>query len=575
MPNFTRRLEQPSSYGLFGSFRLEAESEAEVEERFTTLVVAAVAALLLMSVIYAPFTTTQAIRYPGVVAAVAMLSILVIQHFTRNITLCTSLAALTIFALLGHMIFNGIDTIEATFWLFQYTLFAHLFTGVKRSFVWLSAGFTILLVAIELGNADFIDFEYSYRQYASLVLAALTSSFFAYMYESAINEYIAKISLHQRQSSQRESYYGALISNLGDGLIATDKDGRVTMANNEALRILQREFLSDIEELAGQKITDALKVNHSSQGLLTDDEHPVMRVLKTGHRIESPELNPVYNYQRKDGTFVPVHVSISPIHNRGENKGTVQIFRDATIQQNIDEAKDSFVSLASHQLRTPLSSISWTTELLLNHRANLSADDAELADQIYESAQNMNELVNALLDVSRLELGTMEINLQEANIRELVDTIIDRLSPEVDRKKINLDYQPAPPDTTATTDAKFLGMVIDNLVSNAIKYAPEGNVRVSVEPIGTAQQVGNIRATRPSILFTVVDNGYGIPEEQQGQIFKKLFRADNVRNSNVDGTGLGLYLARLIVTQLRGDIWFESKVGQGSTFFVMIPIDSI
>jgi len=232
--------------------------------------------------------------------------------------------------------------------------------------------------------------------------------------------------------------------------------------------------------------------------------------------------------------------------------------------KQIDIAKTEFVSLASHQLRTPLTSISWYTEMLLAGDAGkLTANQSKYLREIYAGNRRMVELVNALLNVSRLELGTLVFEVRPTDVAAIAKSAVEEQQPQVEGKKLRFsaDYEDGLP--LVSTDAKLFRMVVQNLLSNAIKYTPEGG--------GVTFTLG-LNTTREVLLITVTDTGYGIPKNQQDKIFTKLFRADNARVKEVEGTGLGLYIVKSIVEHSGGKVWFESEVGKGSRFFVAIPL---
>lgn len=257
---------------------------------------------------------------------------------------------------------------------------------------------------------------------------------------------------------------------------------------------------------------------------------------------------------------------MSPLKDRdGKIVGTSSISFDISKEKQIDRAKTEFVSLASHQLRTPLSSINWYAEMLLAGDAGkLNEEQKNFVNEIYKGNQRMVDLVNSLLNVSRLELGTFMVEPEPVNITESAQSVLDELKPSWEAKKLvlKIDYQKNLPIIQA--DPKLLRIVLQNLLSNAVKYTPEKG-RVSL----------TIGADKQNILLTVTDTGYGIPAKQAGKIFDKLFRADNVREKDTEGTGLGLYIVKSIIDHAGGKIWFNSQENKGTSFFVQIPLSGM
>ncbi|PIR83169.1 hypothetical protein COU19_01875 [Candidatus Kaiserbacteria bacterium CG10_big_fil_rev_8_21_14_0_10_56_12] len=232
----------------------------------------------------------------------------------------------------------------------------------------------------------------------------------------------------------------------------------------------------------------------------------------------------------------------------------------------IDIAKTEFVSLASHQLRTPLTSISWYTEMLLAGDAGtLSPAQIKYLKAIYVGNRRMVALVNALLNVSRLELGTLVFETRPTDVVAIAKNSVEEQQPQIVAKKIQFTAEYGTDIPIISTDPKLFRMVIQNLLSNAIKYTPEG---------GTVTYTMRLNPARDALLISVSDTGYGIPQNQQDKIFTKLFRADNARAKEVEGTGLGLYIVKSIVEHSGGKVWFESEVGKGSTFHASVPLEA-
>jgi PAS domain S-box-containing protein len=266
---------------------------------------------------------------------------------------------------------------------------------------------------------------------------------------------------------------------------------------------------------------------------------------------------------RKDGEAYDAASSISPVLGQD---GTVRFFvgieRDITKEKQIDRAKTEFVSLASHQLRTPLTAIKWNAEIVLEEE--LSADVKSYIDQIYQSNERMIELVNGLLNVSRIDMGTFAIEPEKIDPIVIFDSVLGELEPLIVSKKLKITKTYKTVDAFLNTDKKLLRIVVQNLLSNAVKYTDEkGKVEVSV------------KKTKTNFEFIVQDSGMGIPKNQQGKIFSKLFRAENAVASVADGTGLGLYVTKAVVEQLGGKITFKSTENKGTTFFFNLPIDGI
>ncbi|MBI5456880.1 HAMP domain-containing histidine kinase [Candidatus Kaiserbacteria bacterium] len=239
----------------------------------------------------------------------------------------------------------------------------------------------------------------------------------------------------------------------------------------------------------------------------------------------------------------------------------------------VDKAKTEFVSLASHQLRTPLSTVKWYADMLIAEDVGtLNGKQKEYLDKVYNGNQRMVNLVNDLLNVSRIDLGTLPIERKATDIAMLIQSVIDEQL-EIRKKKLHLETKFDESLGKALVDPKLLRMVVQNLVSNATQYTDEGgSIRISVTR--TDQQGRASEASGEWFTFEISDTGYGIPRSQFGKIFTKLFRADNVRERNTEGTGLGLYIVKSIVDACGGKVGFESVEGEGTRFFVTLPMHS-
>jgi PAS domain S-box-containing protein len=346
------------------------------------------------------------------------------------------------------------------------------------------------------------------------------------------------------------------VENASDHIVITDTDGIIIYANKA------------VEKITGYKNSETNGIKAGSKslwgGLMNSDFYKELwYTIKIKKKVFLGEVR----NKRKNGEQYDASINIAPVFNlEGEVLFFVGIERDITHDKEIDRAKTEFVSLASHQLRTPLSSINWYSEMLLDGDVGkLTEDQKQYIGEIYKGNQRMVGLVNALLNVSRLELGTFSVETDMISIREIIDSLIlemagmakDRMikvSKKID-KNIPRLYR---------ADKNLFRIIVQNFLSNAIKYTNEGGKVL----VGVNKDTKNIK-------IYVKDNGYGIPENQKAKIFTKLFRADNVRQMDTEGTGLGLYIIKQIVEACGGKVWFTSKENKGSTFFVTLPLSGM
>jgi signal transduction histidine kinase len=269
---------------------------------------------------------------------------------------------------------------------------------------------------------------------------------------------------------------------------------------------------------------------------------------------------------RKDGHKIPVADSAAPIRDAvGNTIGCVVVFHDVTRERQIDKAKTEFVSLASHQLRTPLSTINWYVEMLLSlDVGKLTPKQRQYSEEVYHASQRMVNLVNALLNVSRLELGTISVEPKLVNIITIAKTCLKELSPQILKKKLIVKQKYEKSITFVSVDPKLIAIIFQNFLSNSVKYTPnKGKINLT------------INKEKESLLISVADNGIGIPVSQQANIFEKLFRADSAKKTDPDGSGLGLYIVKEIIHYIGGKIWFKSSTRKGTTFYASLPLSGM
>jgi signal transduction histidine kinase len=297
-------------------------------------------------------------------------------------------------------------------------------------------------------------------------------------------------------------------------------------------------------------------------GLHPDDKKPGDDAIQMALRGEK-DFTPIFRVVWPTGEIRYVQAyALVERDPAGKPLKMIGVNFDVTHEKEVDKAKTEFVSLASHQLRTPLSSINWYTEMLLNEDAGkINEDQKKYLNEVYTGSQRMVELVNSLLNVSRLDLGTFIINPIEIDVPKLIKNLLAELKPQIIAKKQNINetYEEKLPPLLA--DQNLLRMVLQNLLSNAVKYTPAGGT-ISAEA----------KIIDKEFVINISDTGMGIPKAQQDKIFMKLFRADNAKQSETEGTGLGLYIIKSIVDQAGGRVWFESEENKGTTFHVSFPM---
>jgi PAS domain S-box-containing protein len=323
--------------------------------------------------------------------------------------------------------------------------------------------------------------------------------------------------------------------------------GEVVLPNKASLRLFQMTA----DEIMQYRFNQVIDDEHTEKSRTIYDKF-IRGVASSDVEVE---------VVRKDGVKRWVRLSALPYRMLGgKGKGGTVSMLDITEQKAIDKVKTEFVSLASHQLRTPLSAMKWYGEMVLQGKDPLSEKQKRHIGKIYKANQRMIELVELLLSASRLELGSFHVEITQVNPVETVKELLEEVQKTISDKQLQIVENYSGDFTNYYSDKKLIHMVLQNLITNAVKYTNDnGVVQITLE------------AGVENLLIEVEDNGLGIPLEQQEKIFSKMFRADNARLKVADGNGLGLYIVKEAVERLGGEIGFTSVLNEGTIFTATIP----
>jgi PAS domain S-box len=343
------------------------------------------------------------------------------------------------------------------------------------------------------------------------------------------------------------------LDNASDHVVITDADGITLYCN------------SGVERITGYTREEALGKKAGTLWAQPMPKEFYEKLWKTIKTDKKPYDGSLKN-KRKNGELYDAQITISPVLNdKSEVEFFIGIERDITHEKMVDQAKTEFVSLASHQLRTPLSSVNWYAEMLLaGDGGKLNDEQTTFVKEIYTGNQRMVALVNSLLNVSRLELGTFAVEPEPTDVVQMAADVIKELQPSIISKKLKVTFEHADGIPIIQADPKLFRIVYQNLLSNAVKYTPDGG-SVALK----------LNKTTKNLLIEVTDTGYGIPKSEQSKIFQKLFRAENVREKDTEGTGLGLYIVKSIIDHAEGKISFKSTENKGTTFNLEIPLSGM
>lgn len=357
------------------------------------------------------------------------------------------------------------------------------------------------------------------------------------------------------QSAQRvteqQAELEALFTSIGEGAITTDEFGKITRINPRALDILGY----NAEEMLGEWFPRKIQAVTEDNKIINLIDRPITRAFLNGNTIAQKSF-----YRRKSGDMVPVSITVSPILLNGKPLGAIEVFRDITREEEIDRMKSEFISLASHQLRTPLSAIKTYSHMLLDgYMGSIAPPQKKALRTIIGASNRMNELISTLLNITRMESGTIKVSPKYVRVDALAQEVAQEVSLLAADRSISIATRAGTGSMGVRTDPLLFKEVLINLATNAIKYTPEnGNVLIRVQRRGGY------------IVTSVTDSGWGIPLASQKQIFSKFFRAQNIVKRETTGTGLGLYLVKGLVDALEGKITFKSEEGKGTTFTVSL-----
>lgn len=356
----------------------------------------------------------------------------------------------------------------------------------------------------------------------------------------------------------------AIFESIGDGVFVVNKKLRIIDINAAALHLLHKQRASCITKPYSHLFTF---INERKEKIKDPVRQFLRKIFRAspGRRISPHKIPRAYIHIKRAGN-IPVSINVTAFYRgSGTIFGGVIIMRDVTTETEIERAQTEFVSIASHQLSAPLAAIRWNIEMLLNKDAGIISEKQQvyLVD-VLESNRRMIRLVNDLLNVSRLEEGRMRVDPQPVNLFDLVRDVFN----EYERFRrslgcsVDIVWDTKRPPPIANTDPILIRQVLNNLVVNAIQYSSPSHSKI----------IATIEKRSIDYKISLWDNGIGIPREAHKKIFSKFYRADNAQIKDAIGSGLGLYIAKMLVTLLGGKIAFRSHPKEGTVFFFTIPL---
>jgi PAS domain S-box-containing protein len=356
----------------------------------------------------------------------------------------------------------------------------------------------------------------------------------------------------------------AIISSMGEGLLIINRQHIVTLINPRALELLGYKE----KEVIGKDIRSVITIIKNKKEIAKED-WPTEKTFKTNQVVTTSLEDDLSITTDKQKSHLAVTFSISPLNNDSENDlnkiGLVVVVRDANKDRELDRTKSGFISIASHQLRTPLTSIRWYSEMLLSGSYGvLTEPQKDLVKEMSEGVKRLYQTINLLLGISRVESGKMPNEKSSIDLTLITTEVIKELTPMmIEKKLVYFSFSAQTDPIIVRLNPMVLRQVILNLFANSIRYTNNN---------GTIEGRWLIDKDKNEVVYSVRDNGIGIPKEAQSKIFSKFYRAENAMLKIPDGTGLGLAFVKDIVIGWGGRVWFETEEGEGTTFFFTIPI---
>lgn len=347
----------------------------------------------------------------------------------------------------------------------------------------------------------------------------------------------------------------AIISNLADPIIVLDNANKISLINPAA-----RSVLGLSHHRLGEKVSQ--KNNYSMENFRKIISHEYLLKIIFGESKEEDCEELTVDHGGVKQTYKVITAKV--IDYKEEYLGVMKIFYNITREKMLDQMKSDFISIAAHQLRTPLSAIKWCIKLILDgDEGKINEGQKALLTKGYISNERVINLVNDMLNVSRIEEGRFNYSFAHEDINEALQIVIESLEKEINEKKIEIAEKIPENLPVLFMDKQKVILVLQNLLENAVKYTPEkGRIEI------------NISLEKKFVVVKIKDNGVGIPKEEKKKIFSKFFRASNVVRMQTDGSGLGLFICKSVIEAHGGKIDFKSEEGDGTEFSFTLPISS-
>jgi PAS domain S-box-containing protein len=344
----------------------------------------------------------------------------------------------------------------------------------------------------------------------------------------------------------------ALFASIGEGVVVTNQEARISRINQAALDILG--FTE--EELLGKWFPEMVVAEDQNGVRLSNLERPMGQVFQTGESVTARAY-----YRRKDGSAVPVSMTVSPVMLDGKPVGAIEVFRDISRMVALERAKDEFVAITSHQLRTPATAVKQYLGLLLEGYAEpLTENQMMFLERANESNERQLHIVEEILRITQIDLEKVVLRPTEQDLRQIAREAVASLQSNFEHKNQTIKIEEPDHPVTANVDKDQIRVAIENLLENASNYTwPDKTITVTT------------KSRKDRVYIAVSDEGVGIDAADFPKLFQKFSRIPNPLSIETGGTGLGLYWASQIARLHKGFIGVKSAVGKGTTFTITLP----
>ncbi len=446
---------------------------------------------------------------------------------------------------------SGVATPFVAFWILLLLASNTYFSrnGVNLSILWF---LTIVGIDIYFWRNDSSTIEYDLITLVAIILSGLVTLSISKSQE--VDR--AELKHSKKQESLQRDRVLTIVNNLADAILSTNKEGKVTVYNASSLSLLDTN-----DSLNGRYIDDILHLVDQE-----DKKVSLFNELKTTRlAVTREDLDYTYDDGEKirlSVTYSPIRSSYSATKKAETHDGYIIIMRDITKSKSLEEERDEFISVVSHELRTPITIVEGTisnVQVMMSHPDHTKAMLSDAVEMAHDQIIYLAKMVNDLSTLSRAERG-VSATPEDIDVREMIHKLHDEYSKDATAKGLHLNLNLGATLGHVSTSRLYLEEMLQNFITNAIKYTKTGTVTI------------NVKQKQDIITFSVKDTGIGISKSDQGKIYQKFYRSEDYRTRETNGTGLGLYVATKLAHKVGTKIELVSRLNHGSTFSFSLPV---